>query len=97
MRQPGSAIRLLSVKSTHTPAYRALIDALVDARKAAKLTQHGLAVRLGKPQSYVAKVENRERRLDVIEFVTIARLLGADPCMIIHDIEAAFPATLNSR
>ncbi|WP_377806742.1 helix-turn-helix transcriptional regulator (plasmid) [Azospirillum sp. A29] len=63
----------------------------MDARKAARLTQHGLATRLGKPQSYVAKVENRERRLDVIEFVTIARVLGADPYAIIRHIELAYP------
>ena len=61
----------------------------------AKLTQHGLATRLGKPQSYVSKAENRERRLDVIEFVTITRALGADPCAIIHHVEAAHPMKEN--
>ncbi|KEJ88185.1 DNA-binding protein [Sulfitobacter donghicola DSW-25 = KCTC 12864 = JCM 14565] len=35
----------------------------------AGLTQAGLAQRLDKPQSFVAKVETQERRLDVIEFV----------------------------
>jgi hypothetical protein len=32
-----------------------------------------------KPQSFVAKYEGGERRLDVVEFITIARALGADP------------------
>jgi cyanate lyase len=97
VRRPGSAIRLLFVKSTHTLAYRALIDALVDARKAAKLTQHGLAAHLGKPQSYVAKVENRERRLDVIEFIHIVRALGGDPCDIIRLVEATAPTVKEIR
>lgn len=35
----------------------------------AGLTQADLAQRLDKPQSFVAKVETQERRLDVIEFV----------------------------
>lgn len=34
----------------------------------AGLTQADLAERLDKPQSFVAKVETQERRLDVIEF-----------------------------
>jgi len=56
-----------------------LLRANVGARKAAGLTQHALARRLKKPQSFVAKYEGGERRLDVVEFVTIARALGADP------------------
>ena len=35
----------------------------------AGLTQADLAERLDKPQSFVAKVETQERRLDLIEFV----------------------------
>ena len=43
------------------------------------LTQAELAVRLHRPQSYVAKVETGERRLDVAEFVEYARALGLEP------------------
>jgi transcriptional regulator with XRE-family HTH domain len=49
------------------------------ARKAAGLTQHTLARRLKRPQSFVAKYEGGERRLDVVEFITVARALDADP------------------
>lgn len=73
-------------KSTHTAEYRALIDALVTARQRAGLTQQALADRLGKPQSFVAKFENRERRLDVVEFVAICRSVGADPSSIISTV-----------
>lgn len=65
--------------SIHTDAYRALIDRLVAARTKAGLTQQAVADRLGKPQSYVAKVEGLERRLDVIEFLTMACAVGLDP------------------
>ncbi|EGE6714936.1 helix-turn-helix transcriptional regulator, partial [Salmonella enterica] len=50
------------------------------------ITQSQLAESLGKPQSFVAKVENGERRLDVIEFATIARLLSVDPAEILNAV-----------
>ena len=57
---------------------RALAE-LVTARTKARVTQAALAEQLGRPQSFVAKYESKERRLDVAEFIMIARLLGADP------------------
>jgi transcriptional regulator with XRE-family HTH domain len=66
-------------KSVHSPHQAAFCELMIGARKAAGLTQHALALRLKKPQSFVAKYEGGERRLDVVEFVAIARALGADP------------------
>jgi transcriptional regulator with XRE-family HTH domain len=66
-------------KSVHSPDQAAFCELMVGARKAAGLTQHALALRLKKPQSFVAKYEGGERRLDVVEFVMIARTIGADP------------------
>lgn len=43
------------------------------------MTQQAVADKLGKPQSYVAKVEGFERRLDVIEFLEFAKAIGFDP------------------
>jgi transcriptional regulator with XRE-family HTH domain len=40
------------------------------------ITQNELAEKLGRPQSFVSKYKNGERRLDVIEFLEIARNLG---------------------
>lgn len=51
------------------------------------MRQQELAARLNKPQSFVSKYERRERRIDVIEFVTICRALEVDPCSVIKDIE----------
>ena len=48
-------------------------------RLTAGLTQQQVADRLGRPQSFVAKVEGCERRLDVVEFVNLCRALGVDP------------------
>lgn len=59
---------------------------LVDARQVAELTQTELSVCLGKPQSFVAKYEKGERRLDVLEFLTICRHLKTDPVPLIQRI-----------
>ena len=76
-------------KSVHSPKYRVLIDRLIEARKAIGMTQQALADQLGRPQSFVAKYENGERRLDVIEFLEIARIFKADPHAILRDVEGA--------
>jgi len=52
---------------------------MIAARDKAELRQQQLADRLGKPQSFVAKYEGGERRIDVIEFIRIARAMGTDP------------------
>lgn len=55
-------------KTLRTPEHVYLCQRLRQVRLDAGLTQADLAERLEKPQSFVAKVETQERRLDVIEF-----------------------------
>lgn len=55
------------MSSIHDPRYQKLIKQLVSLRELKNVTQVQLASSLKKPQSYVAKVENLERRVDVIE------------------------------
>jgi transcriptional regulator with XRE-family HTH domain len=64
---------------------------LMAARRRANLTQVELAARLGKPQSFVSAYEVGKRRVDVIEFLLIARTLGADPLAIFAEIVASIP------
>lgn len=75
------------MKSVFTKEYEFLLEYLISARKSADITQQDLAERLEKPQSFVSKYERRERRLDVIEFVSIARTIGFDPCEVVREIE----------
>lgn len=63
-------------KSVYSRAQKVLRENLVAARKDAGLTQQELADRLGKPQSFVAKYEGGERRLDVVEFITVSAKIG---------------------
>ena len=57
---------------------------MIAARKKAGLTQHDVAKRLRKPQSFVAKYEGGERRIDVVEFIAIMRVIGADPVRLLR-------------
>jgi transcriptional regulator with XRE-family HTH domain len=68
----------MAQKSTHTKAYTALREQLVAARHGAGLTQEQLAKRLKRHQSFVAKYEGGERRIDVIELLEIADILRLD-------------------
>lgn len=76
-------------RSVYSPAYRRLFEWLVAARIAQHLTQETLARRLGKPQSFVSKYERGERRLDFVEVVEIARVLSADPCDLLKELNAS--------
>jgi len=74
-------------KSLYTIAYKRLTDLLIRARMDAGLTQQQVADKLKKPQSFVAKYEKGERRLDVIEFLEIAKALETDAIAIIDSVK----------
>ena len=76
-------------KSLRTPRQERLQSLLADVRKAKGMTQADVAKALGKPQSFVAKYENGERRIDVIEFVDIAAALGVVSGDILAQVESA--------
>lgn len=56
--------------------HKALISELRSARKRAGFTQARLARLLNQPQSFIAKIENGERRVDVIEVLIILNTMN---------------------
>ncbi|PTE13205.1 helix-turn-helix domain-containing protein [Pseudogemmobacter blasticus] len=76
-------------KSLRTAGHLALMQALVEARRNSGLTQQELADRLGRSQSFVAKIETGERRVEVIELIEIAQLLGVSALTLLGPVEAA--------
>lgn len=73
-------------KSIYTEKQQLLCDLLMKGRKKAGITQTQLAKKLGKPQSFVAKYEGGERRLDVIEFLEVAEIIDADAFAILKKL-----------
>ena len=78
------------LKSIHRESYRLLCTLLVERRKTLGWSQYDLAERLQRPQSFVAKVEVGERRIDVVEFLDLVHALEADPYEILRTIEAVY-------
>lgn len=66
-------------KTIHSDGHRRLRETMKAARQDADQTQAEVAGRLGEHQSFVAKYEGGERRIDVVEFVRIAEAIGIDP------------------
>ncbi len=74
-------------KSIYSEEYRRFRELLIQTRKSCGLSQVELSQMLGRPQSFVSKYERGERRLDVIEFLKIAKVLGIDPFKFLEKLE----------
>jgi transcriptional regulator with XRE-family HTH domain len=66
-------------KTLDSQRHHELIGLLIRYREDAGLTQAELAEKLGQYQSFVARLESGQRRVDVVEFLNFARVLGFDP------------------
>ncbi|HED2284982.1 TPA: helix-turn-helix transcriptional regulator [Klebsiella pneumoniae] len=72
--------------SIYSNDYQMVIKALRDARIACGITQQEVASAFGRPQSFIAKVENGERRLDVVEFVRFCHAVNVEPISILDKL-----------
>ena len=66
-------------RSIYTDEMIALQDWLKNQRKLQNLTMHNLATRMARPHSFIYKVEQGERRLDVVEYIWYCIALNIDP------------------
>lgn len=65
-------------KTIRSEGQIALVDLIIEKRKAAGLKQEDLAKAMGQTQPWVAHLESKERRIDVIEYVRLAHVIGFD-------------------
>ena len=84
----GGADRI-STKTKLAEELGVLGKVLVRVRERVGLKQSDVAARLGLPASYLSKIENGTRRLDVIELIQIARAMKVDPADIVRELEKA--------
>ena len=63
-------------KSVYSENYRIFIQLLRSEREATELSQEKLALKLGKPQSYVSKIELGERQINLVELQDWCDALG---------------------
>lgn len=68
--------------------HKALCALLVAEREKADLSQEELAEMLDQHQSFVARLESGQRRIDVVEFLELAEAIGFDPVRALKKIKA---------
>lgn len=75
-------------KTLHSPDYQKLTEWLKRQREAKGMSMRELGEKLDISHSFVAKVEQRERRLDVIEYIAYCKALGVSPIDGLREIQA---------
>lgn len=75
-----------------SPDYRAAIEAIKAARIEKGIAQRELARRLDKPPSFVNKIELLERRIDILEFILLAKALEIAPTELLGRVQQAIGA-----
>jgi ribosome-binding protein aMBF1 (putative translation factor) len=66
--------------------YKKVPDHLRSLREAAGLTQRDLSEKLHKPQSWVARCERANRRVDVAEWMEWCICCGTEPKIALDDL-----------
>lgn len=74
-------------KTIHRAEYRQLVDQLRQKREKLGLSQGELATRLGWSQQKISFIETGARRMDILEYVTVARALGLRPATVFSRAE----------
>ena len=73
-------------KTLGSARHKVLVEFLIAKREAAGMTQSELAEKLNEYQSFVARVESGQRRIDVVEFLELAVILAFDPAKAIKSL-----------
>ena len=73
-------------KTLHSARHRRLVELLIEQRKAAGLTQANVAKALNRHQPHIANIESGERRVDVVEFLELAQVIGFEPNAILNAV-----------
>ena len=82
-------------KTIHGGGHPHLVAVLTEARQRSGLTQVQLAERVGKDQSLISLIERGQRRVDVTEFVALARAMEADPAELFADVLNRLPEKIS--
>lgn len=74
-----------------------LCELLRSMRERAGLLQVDASALLGKPQSYISKIERGERRLDILELRALCGLYSVDLPAFASELEAALKRTKHPK
>ncbi len=75
-------------KTIHSKEHRILISLLREIREDKSLTQSQLAKLIGSDQTFISKIENSERRIDLIELRVICKALNQPFLEFVEQLES---------
>ena len=80
------------VASLRRTEYATLLSLLIEARESSGLSQNDVARAVGLSQPAVSAIEHGTRRLDVIEFLDLAKVIGFDPGELLTQVRENHPS-----
>lgn len=78
------------MKPDEKAQYAIFLHLLKQKRLTSGLTQKEIAMRLGKPQSFISKYESGLRRIDVLEYMNICKAISIDPLIFMDEMKRMF-------
>jgi transcriptional regulator with XRE-family HTH domain len=81
-------------KTIFDGAHAQLVDIMIAARKRSGLTQAELATKVGRDQTFISLIERSQRRIDVLEFIALARAMGEDPQRLFSELISTIPSVI---
>ena len=76
----------MEMLTIHREGHKALVRCIIKARKDAELRQQDVAKKLGHHQSWIAKIEKGQRRIDVLEFLDLTRVVRLNATKVLAKI-----------
>lgn len=81
-------------KTIYSGPHTVLVDALIRARKRAGLTQAQVGAAVGRDQTFISIIENRQRQVTVLEFIALVRAMDLDAVEVFADVALKVPSDL---
>jgi len=75
------------MKTIRSKRHKRLIELVVAERKQAGIRQVALAKKLKRSQTWIARLESGERRLDVVELLDLAEAIGFDAPAMVTEVQ----------
>lgn len=82
------------LKTIHSRMGKLVCEKIIEMRKSVGMTQRDLAKKLGREHSLVARIEQGERRVDLVELYVICDACHQKPEKIILGLLKSFKAGL---
>jgi ribosome-binding protein aMBF1 (putative translation factor) len=66
-------------KSLYTHGQKQIAQTIRSFREAAGMTQRDLAAKIGRPQNVIVRIEQAQRRVDLLEWLALCHACEVDP------------------